>query len=253
MNVLKLNSQGPDVQTLTGYLQKLGYLKLVQSAFDHGVEDAVKEFQAAHTDSHDRPLVVDGMVGPLTWWALQTDDISHVLKPTPNPPVSLVALATFGELVVSVAEGEMYAGAKEIGGNNLGPWVTKYLHGLSSPGVSWCAAYASWCFYTASIKAGKPMPYRYTLGAKDTYYQFQKNGWTYTPSATNIPLAGDIIVFYRGDPHGDLGHIGLVHHCANGILVTIEGNRGAYPANVRLFTYTLGNISNLFGFGRAIV
>ena len=54
----------------------------------------------------------------------------------------------------------------------------------------------------------------------------------------------------RPTREGWKGHIGLVRHCSNGLVYTIEGNEGNFPAPVRGLTYTLGRIGKLLGFGR---
>lgn len=252
MSILKIGNTGPEVEKLTTYLVKVKLLSTVADVFDKQVQNAVKQFQAAHTDSRDHPLVPDGIVGPLTWWALEHDDITDYIKPTvleQQAPAQLDS-NNFGSLVVSFALKEIELGAKEIGENNAGPFVSKYHNGLGNPGDAWCAAFVSYCIKSAAESLGIPMPYRYSLGAKDVYLQFQKKGWAYKASDDNAPQPGDIVVWHRGDPRAWTGHIGLVHHYDGGIVYVIEGNRGSFPAPVRIFSYVLNNIANLYGFGR---
>lgn len=251
MATLKLNSTGPDVLKVTAALVRRGFLKTETELFDKTVQNAVKLFQASHTDPQDRPLVVDGTVGPLTLWSLDHDDISNVIPAQSIPPHP--AGTGYGDMVVKVALEEMAAGAREIGSNNSGPFVKKYMNGLAAEGNSWCAAFNSYCNKVASERMGIPMPFKYDLGAKDTYSQFKKKGWSYKASDDNPPMPGDIIVWTRGDPNSELGHIGIVYKYDAGILTTIEGNKGAFDAPVRTFTYTLSSIANLYGFGRAVV
>jgi hypothetical protein len=85
------------------------------------------------------------------------------------------------------------------------------------------------------------------LGARDIRFQFKNKGWLIEDEE---PGPGDIIVWWRGQHDGRKGHIGLVHHCSNGIVYTIEGNKGAFPARIRGFDYVLGRIDRLLGFGR---
>jgi hypothetical protein len=123
-----------------------------------------------------------------------------------------------------------------------------YLNGLAADGNSWCAGFVSYCF----SHSGVAMPFRYSVGAQDILGQFKKKGWVYAASATNPPEPGDIIVFTRATKKEPwLGHIGLVHGYADGIVTTIEGNRGPFPSMVSSFTYVLGRIENLLGFGQA--
>lgn len=250
MAVLSIGSKGSEVSKLADLLMKHGYLSTKTDVFSLDVFHAVQAFQSAHVDSRDRPLVVDGNVGPLTWWALEHDDISHIVVPgvLPLNPHADPG-ATLATVAIRVAVEEMNAGAKEIGGNNSGPYVEKYIHGLAGTPNNWCAAFVSFCYYTASKRLGVPMPFNYSLGAKDIYRQFEKKGWTYAANDGRPPQPGDIIVWHRGSLQDWTGHIGLVQSYEHGIVTTIEGNKGSFPANVRPFTYTLGEISKLYGFG----
>ena len=45
-------------------------------------------------------------------------------------------------------------------------------------------------------------------------------------------------------------HIGLVRKLEYGVLYTIEGNKGGFPAKVNQFDYVLSRMDNLLGFGR---
>jgi hypothetical protein len=57
-------------------------------------------------------------------------------------------------------------------------------------------------------------------------------------------------VFWRGSKTGWMGHIGIVESYENGIVTTIEGNKGPFKSVVRRYTYTLGQIDKMLGFGR---
>lgn len=62
---LKRGSEGIFVNNLQSVLKMLGYYKgNITGKFDLATEHAVKSFQA------DRALVIDGIVGPVTWAAL---------------------------------------------------------------------------------------------------------------------------------------------------------------------------------------
>jgi len=103
--------------------------------------------------------VVDGKVGPLTWWRI-THPKPVIVTPsavdyTVMPPQEMGG-STLGRAALATAIGELKAGAGEVGGNNSGPWVKKYLApaGLEE-GEPWCASFVSWrsggvrsCFLT---------------------------------------------------------------------------------------------------------
>lgn len=246
--VLREGSRGTAVFELTRILESRGHLESTGRSFNRRVRRAVEEFQARHVDPLGRPLTVDGVVGPLTWWALENE--KEVLAPPvgvdfASMPPKESGGSQRGRAALETAIGEMEADAREIGDNNSGRFVKKYLGGVLDPPANWCAGFVSWCF--AQHPDG--IPFRYSLGARDIRFQFKDRGWLLEED--EVPEPGDIIVWWRGQPDGWKGHIGFVHHCANGLVYTIEGNKGAFPARVRGFDYVLSRIDRLLGFGRA--
>ena len=71
MTILKKGSRDASVTDLQNILRELDYNIPVTGVFDTDTFKAVRNFQSSHLDKHDRPLVVDGVVGEITWWALQ--------------------------------------------------------------------------------------------------------------------------------------------------------------------------------------
>lgn len=247
MPSMTLNSRGAEVAELTAILVARNYLTVAGNLFDRRVLAAVKEFQARHVDSRGRPLVTDGKVGPLTWWALRNPDNTDVLSRPVDAALFEMAPggSPAGRAALEAAIAEMRAGAREEGANNSGPWVEKYLNGLAGIPNNWCGGFVSWCYGHAP----EGMPFRYSLGARDIRNQFQRKGWAFD-AGDRIPEPGDIVAWWRGQLQGWQGHIGLVHHVDDGILYTIEGNKGGFPAPVRVFDYVLSRMDRLLGFGR---
>lgn len=138
-------------------------------------------------------------------------------------------------------------GRGEQGGNNSGTWVEMY-HGKTFDGDddddgAWCAAFVSWC---CEQVYGDEMPFRRSGGAKRLFRQIGGSG-----SFIDIPDAGDVVCWDRGKPGSWQGHIGIVEKYENGILYTIEGNVGRFPAKVRRFKHNLENDKRrLEGFAR---
>lgn len=160
------------------------------------------------------------------------------------------AQKSLAEVALDVAFEEMRAGASEVGRNNAGPWVAKY-HGLSEEEAdrrqwSWCAAFVSWCYGEACRRTGIEMPFEHTGGAKTLYRQLVARGWR----VSGPPRAGDVVCFDRGQPGSWQGHVGLVVSCDGQTVTTIEGNVGAFPAPIKLKSYTLGSEPRLVGYAR---
>ena len=263
MQTLKKGARGNAVRELQKLLKTRGYPVDVDGDFGPNTYKAVRAFQSQNLDQHGQPLVVDGSVGPLTWWSLT--------NPKPKvQPVSAVDYAKMppksaggskiGRAALAVAIKELNAGAGEVGGNNKGPWVKKYLKpaGLDE-GNSWCASFVSWCYLTASL-GNRPMttpstgsgvgmgtmPFAYCPGARALLKEFRDNGWAKEPQSGYTPLPGDVVVWWRVQLAGWQGHTGLVHQVKDGMLYTIEGNRSS---KVQGFSYVLSRMEKLLGYG----
>ncbi|MVN86409.1 N-acetylmuramoyl-L-alanine amidase [Deinococcus sp. HMF7620] len=66
IRTVRRGDSGPAVQAAQGQLTARGYSVTVDGIFGSGTENAVKSFQAS------RSLTADGVVGPNTWFALQS-------------------------------------------------------------------------------------------------------------------------------------------------------------------------------------
>ena len=242
---LKYGAEGDDVRELQELLSTAGYLVEVHGVFDRKTTNAVKAFQSQNLDPNGHPLLVDGIVGPLTWWSLRhpkpTIETSSAIDFLEMPPPELGGSET-GRAALAVASGEMRLGACEIGGNNRGPWVRKYLNNIVPEPAPWCAAFVSWCF--SQIPQG--MPLSYTLGARDILRQMKNKGWTFEPGSGYEPTPGDLVFWWRVRLSGWQGHVGFVHQVRDGILYTLEGNKSP---RVQGFTYVLSRMDQLLGFG----
>jgi hypothetical protein len=242
---LKLGAEGKKVRTLQKLLSKQGYRVAVDGVFGRKTLNAVKAFQSQNLDPNGQPLAVDGIVGPLTWWSLRNPKPDVIQPAAINfmemPPEDLGG-SEQGRAALSVAIGEMRQGACEIGGNNRGPWVRKYLNDIVQEPASWCAAFVSWCL--SQIPQGTQL--HYSLGARDIMKQMKNRDWTHKPGSGYNPLPGDLVFWWRVKLDGWQGHIGFVHQCQDGILYTIEGNKSP---RVQGFLYVLSRMERLLGFG----
>ena len=93
------------------------------------------------------------------------------------------------------------------------------------------------------------MPFNYSLGARDIRNQLRRKGWTYELGGPD-PMPGDLVFWWRGRPKGWQGHIGFVWKTENGILYTVEGNKGAFPARYNTFQYVLSQMPKVLGFAQ---
>jgi hypothetical protein len=247
---LKKGNQGPEVRDLQGLLVKRGYSISIDGDFGNETYRAVRAFQSQNLDQHGQPLVVDGNVGPLTWWSL-TNPKPVIVTPsavdfTKMPPLKMGG-SPLGRAALKSAIGELNAGACEENGNNRGRWVKKYLAPAGLPeGNSWCASFVSWCYLQACGGNRSAMPFAYCPGARALLQEFKDEGMGYPPNSGYEPKPGDIVVWWREKLEGWLGHVGIVYHLKDGMLYTIEGNRSP---RVQGFSYVFSRMDKLLGYG----
>lgn len=141
--------------------------------------------------------------------------------------ILLLCVGTARADILTIAQSQI--GLGEVGGNNKGMYVRRYLNGRE--GLPWCAGFVSYCV----VKDGIRIPY--TLRARD----FLKLG-----IKVSNPKPGDLIVFSRQGG----GHVGIVEKITKDTITTIEGNTGDYPSKVKRITYQRGHIKNFLAFVR---
>lgn len=249
-STLRQGDRGSEVRRLQRRLTQRGYPTVADGMFGARTRQAVRAFQAQNLDQHGQPLVVDGVAGALTLWSLEHPK-PFVVPPVPVDYARMPARGggRAGRAALAAAIGELKANAREIGGNNRGPFVRKYLApaGLDT-GNPWCASFVSWCYLQAAGGNESVMPFAYTPSARHLLSEFKHHGWASPPGSGYLPQPGDVVVWWRVSLAGWLGHTGLVHSVRDGMLYTIEGNRSPH---VQGFSYVLSRMDKLLGFGHA--
>jgi len=114
-------------------------------------------------------------------------------------------------------------GFGEVGGNNRGHHVAKYI-APAKPPANWCAGFVGWCYEEAARGLELAMPFQRSLGAKRLGKNVGAEGRLFRDPALARP--GDLMVFHRGTQGSWTGHVGIVERPADGAVHTIEGNAG---------------------------
>ncbi len=161
------------------------------------------------------------------------------------PTLDELAARSLELKTLEIAANEL--GKAEIGANNGGENVDRYLTSVGRPANSreaWCAAFISYCLIWASRKDGVALKFKVSSGAKRLADNVATIGCKVAPE--NVK-PGHIICFYRGPKRKWkttwTRHVGIVSDVkvrpdGKVDIETIEGNVGAYPARVRKFNYT---------------
>lgn len=152
----------------------------------------------------------------------------------------------FGLAMLAVMIEEMQAGAREVRMNNDGPFVAKYHGKEDKPGEdgAWCAAALSWAARSSAERLRVQMPFKGSGSAKVLYRHMAKAG-----EKSQSPQIGDLVCWERGTK-GWQGHVGLVYALRPGVVVTIEANKGDFPAPIATFSYPREEMKRLVGFAR---
>ena len=168
-------------------------------------------------------------------------------------------MSELSQKILEVAIEEIEAGAGEIGENNSGPWVEKYLNGIVESPANWCCGFICWCINEAfgilrnyaklNVLEKWPWIPEYTLSARNLFRQFIARDAI--REGDEIPEPGDLIFFWRESPASWLGHVGIVEKVNGFELLTIQGNTGNFPSKVKRIKYqNWKTIKTLLGFGR---
>jgi peptidoglycan hydrolase-like protein with peptidoglycan-binding domain len=238
MFLLTKGDRGPRVKLLQKELKAHG--------FDPGPIDgdfgpltlaAVIDFQARHSDARRIPLVVDGEVGALTWWAIQYDD--GECSVSVGESGLIVEGTQFGKAVARAARMELNGGIREIPwGSNTGPGIREYLGVCYITGpAQWCQAFAWWCSIVGAKSSGRLA----TIAGFESRYRRPSAStcttarWAKSAANALFFTARDVQTGRRTLRAGDMyytalkwqvwrGHVGLVESYHAGYIKGIEGN-----------------------------
>ena len=229
--IIKRGSTGEDVLLVQARLNKRGYGILDEDGiFGICTEDSAKRFQMDHPDPKGNRLQVDGIVGPLTWWALFNGADAYM----PPSNTELIKPAKLMQAALDVAQGELHRNVREIpSGSNRGPDVEKYLASVGrNPGDAWCAAFVYWCVEMASHSIGLANPLKKTGRVSSMWRDAVGRGSVVTAEDVR---AGDADIpagaIYCAVYESGRGHTGFVERREADTLYTIEGNTSVKNSN----------------------
>lgn len=144
--------------------------------------------------------------------------MAAALQPIAAPPG-----ATLGAMTVAYARQHLAQRPREVGGENMGPWVRLYMDGHQGAAWPWCAGFATLVLRQAAHTLGVPMPVVRTyscdvLAGSATANQCFVGGG---PGPRDV-TPGSLFLVRR--TRNDWEHVGIVTAVEGEVLHTIEGN-----------------------------
>ena len=169
----------------------------------------------------------EGLVDGPTWSAL--------IAPLVGADVISSQPESFGDRVCQIARAHLAAKAREVGGDNRGPWVRHYGRGVDQSTVGffpWCQAFASHAWLKAARELDRALPFDLVNddGQESFYVPWVVNrakvaGRFRSGSRPDIISAGSMF-FLPGiiDGRSSHIHVGIVTADDGTTIKTIEGN-----------------------------
>jgi hypothetical protein len=204
--------QGAAVKRVQEWLCLQDFGVKIDSSFGAATEAAVKAFQ----DSEG--ITVDGIVGSQTWSRLVAP-MQAALAPIPAQGRGL------GAMVVAYATQHLQQAAREVGGDNCGPWVRLYMDGHEGRQWRWCAGFACFCVRQACDALDVNVPITTSFSCDLLVARNEHSGLFLDGDAADIArrVTPGCLFVVRHDS-GDWTHTGIVSRVDLESFGTIEGN-----------------------------
>jgi len=206
---LKRGSRGRDVRRAQEWLCLHAIQVAVDGDFGPATEFAVSEFQRT------AGLAPTGVVDEDTFDELVLP-MRRALKP--------VAGGGLGAHAVAYANQHLKEHPREVGGQNMGPWVRLYMKGNQGQEWAWCAGFASFVLKQACDSLGVALPLRTSFSC-DLLAANAKGEGLFVREAQipDVPIPPGSL-FLQRRTSSDWVHTGIVVNTREGVFETIEGN-----------------------------
>jgi hypothetical protein len=206
LSTLRVGSKGRDVRRLQEWLCLRGEGVQIDGDFGPATKRALSIVLPG-----EQELTAEG-------WDRLISPLLTAIAPSPW-------LGNFGQTVAQKARAHFAAAAREVGGDNRGPWVRHYCRGFE---VAWCQGFASTIYNEVSNLSGKASPLDLVLEGIWCLYvprmvtEARAKG-IFRSGAAASPTPGSMF-FLRGGSAGH-SHVGIViSNNLDGTMTTIEGN-----------------------------
>lgn len=224
---LKRGSTDAGVKRVQEWLTLHGHATGIDGDYGPATAAAVEAFQRVAGCLRDDNA---GVVDVETWGALIAPmDRAEIVSSMPDK---------FGDRVSRIARAHLAAKAREVGGDNRGPWVRLYGRGIDQSRVEffpWCQAFASHVWLKAARELRLDLPFALaTDGGSVSFYvpwvvDKARTAGKFRPGAGAPAVPVGSMFFVPGDINGRRSHIhvGLVIEDGGDVVTTVEGNTNA--------------------------
>lgn len=210
LGTLSKGSSGADVKRVQEWLTLSGFGVGIDGQFGPATELAVEQYQSSlglPPDGAVTPQLFDRLVAPMK--------------------AALAAIApagrSLGALTLAYAQQQLAQRAREVGGNNMGPWVRLYMGGHEGQGWPWCAGFACFCLGQAAQSLSVALPIAPTYSCTQLAERAKAAGLFVEGSAAAAAVTPGCLFLVRGTSE-PWHHVGIVQTIAPGAFTTVEGN-----------------------------
>lgn len=112
-------------------------------------------------------------------------------------------------------------GISEVSGDETNPRIAEYLKTVGQAPydeIPWCSAFVNWCVKQAGLQGTDRANARSWLG------------WG-VPVPLEVAQIGDVVVFWRGEPDGWMGHVGFFSKHVGNMIYVLGGNQSNQVCN----------------------
>ncbi|CAB3745695.1 peptidoglycan-binding domain-containing protein [Paraburkholderia humisilvae] len=210
--ILNVGSKGPAVRRVQEWLSLHGFGTAIDGDFGSATGAALNHFKAVNH------LPPNGTVDRDTWAALVA-------------PMTVVLqggiASTLPQRIEEVANRHLASKAREVGGDNCGPWVRLYTGGHEGTEWKWCAGFVSFILKQATTELQCAMPVPGSLSCDSLAAQGDKAGRLIKGSTLGPgqwQRLGPTYIFLVRRTDSDWMHTGLGFDGQPDHFDTIEGN-----------------------------
>lgn len=211
---LKRGDNGSNVKELQEWLTLQKKVVTIDGDFGPATERALFEFSSSKSLGFSASRVLTASI----WEALTTPitNALHLILP------QSFLLTDVGKIISYIAGRHYELCAREVGGENCGPWVRLYTQGQEGKDWAWCAGFTSFILKQTKEISGRVLQFPYSLSC-DTYglAARKQKALTISTEMDAIP-AGSIFLINKSQ--NDWIHTGFVVDSDKDTIVTIEGN-----------------------------